>query len=93
MWDLNNENICQKLKTINSDSVQDNSNDPYYTMISASTYGEGEAPDAVIDFHKLCLQKLGLKKDEDRDEDLRDLKCFKNINFSIFGLGNTEYEY
>ena len=62
MSDLNHENIFQKLKTINGDSVQDNSNDTYYAMLLVSTYGEGEAPDTVIDFHKLFLQKLGLKK-------------------------------
>jgi len=93
--DLNHENIFQKLKTINGDSVQDNNTDPYYVMLLVSTYGEGEPPDTVIDFHKLCLQKLGLKKGEDSNEegDLKDLTYFKNMNFCVFGLGNTEYEH
>jgi len=93
--DLNHENIFQKLKTINGDSVQDNNVDPYYVMLLVSTYGEGEPPDTVIDFHKLCLQKLGLKKGENNNEegDLKDLTYFKNMNFCVFGLGNTGYEH
>jgi len=92
--DLNQENIFQKLKTINGDTVQDNNNDPYYVMLLVSTYGEGEPPDTVIDFHKLCLQKSGEKKDDDNPEnDLKDLTFFKNMNYCVFGLGNTEYEH
>jgi len=91
--DLNHENIFQKLKTINGDSVKDNNTDPYYVMLLVSTYGEGEPPDTVISFQELCLQKSGRKKDNNEEGDLKDLMYFKNMNYCVFGLGNTGYEH
>jgi len=86
--DLNQENIFTKLKTIHGDNVADNRDDPYYVMLLVSTYGEGEPPDTVIEFHKLCLRKAGQK-----DEGMKDMTYFNNMKFCVFGLGNTEYEH
>ena len=59
-------------------------------MLLVSTHVEGKPHDVVIDFYKSWLQKLGLKKDQDDNNDgnegesegkghenLKDLTCFK----------------
>jgi len=93
--DLNSKNMFQKLKTINGDAIEEKRDDPYYVILMVSTYGEGEPPDTVLEFHKLCLRKSGVMKGDDEDMnggELKDLTYFCNMSFCVFGLGNTEYD-
>jgi sulfite reductase (NADPH) flavoprotein alpha-component len=49
-----------------------------YAILIASTYGDGEAPDAVRPFYEqLCLQHF---------------PCGQNLNFAVLALGDSNYE-
>jgi sulfite reductase (NADPH) flavoprotein alpha-component len=50
-----------------------------YAVIVASTYGEGEAPDAVRPFYEqLCLQHF---------------PCAQNLSYAVLALGDSTYEH
>jgi sulfite reductase (NADPH) flavoprotein alpha-component len=50
-----------------------------YAIIIASTYGEGEAPDAVRPFYEqLCLEHF---------------PCCENLSYSVLALGDSNYEH
>jgi sulfite reductase (NADPH) flavoprotein alpha-component len=50
-----------------------------YALIIASTYGEGEAPDAVRPFYEqLCLERF---------------PCCENLSYSVLALGDSNYEH
>jgi sulfite reductase (NADPH) flavoprotein alpha-component len=50
-----------------------------YAIIIASTYGEGEAPDAVRPFYEqLCLEHF---------------PCCENLSYAVLALGDSNYEY
>jgi len=49
-----------------------------YAILIASTYGDGEAPDAVRPFYEqLCLQHF---------------PCGQNLNYAVLALGDSNYE-
>ncbi|MBS1822401.1 MAG: sulfite reductase flavoprotein subunit alpha [Acidobacteria bacterium] len=50
-----------------------------YAIFIASTYGDGEAPDAVRPFYEqLCLQHF---------------PCCENLSFAVLALGDSNYEH
>jgi sulfite reductase (NADPH) flavoprotein alpha-component len=50
-----------------------------YAIIVASTYGEGEAPDAVRPFYEqLCLEHF---------------PCCENLSYAVLALGDSSYEH
>jgi sulfite reductase (NADPH) flavoprotein alpha-component len=50
-----------------------------YAIIIASTYGEGEAPDAVRPFYEqLCLEHF---------------PCCENLSYAVLALGDSTYEH
>jgi sulfite reductase (NADPH) flavoprotein alpha-component len=50
-----------------------------YAIFIASTYGEGDAPDAVRPFfEQLCLEHF---------------PCCENLSYSVLGLGDSSYEH
>jgi sulfite reductase (NADPH) flavoprotein alpha-component len=50
-----------------------------YAVIVASTYGEGEAPDAVRPFYEqLCLERF---------------PCCENLSYAVLSLGDSSYEH
>ena len=50
-----------------------------YAILIASTYGDGEAPDAVRPFYEqLCLQHF---------------PCGQNLNYAVLALGDSNYEH
>ncbi len=52
--------------------------DERYAVIIASTYGEGDAPDAVQPFYEqLCLEHF---------------PCCENLSYSVLALGDSNYE-
>jgi NADPH-ferrihemoprotein reductase len=53
-----------------------------FAMFAVATYGEGDPTDNAIDFHRWI-------KDKERDLDENTLKGLK---FTVFGLGNRQYE-
>ena len=53
-----------------------------FVMFTVATYGEGDPTDNAIDFHRWI-------KDKERDLDENTLKGLK---FTVFGLGNRQYE-
>ncbi len=64
----------------------------------ASTYGEGEPTDNAVAFARFLKQGEG--KDDDSDNDGEEKKgeeeintCFAGLEFSVFGLGNKQYEH
>jgi sulfite reductase (NADPH) flavoprotein alpha-component len=50
-----------------------------YAVIIASTYGEGDAPEAVRPFYEqLCLERF---------------PCCENLSYSVLALGDSNYEH
>jgi len=50
-----------------------------YAILIASTYGDGDAPEAVRPFYEqLCLQHF---------------PCAQNLNYAVLSLGDSSYEY
>lgn len=61
-----------------------------------ATYGEGEPTDNAQGFISTLQQKsgiLGPAAKETPDESEFDFKFLEGLDFSVFGLGNTQYEY
>jgi NADPH-ferrihemoprotein reductase len=65
-------------------------------ILISATYGEGEAPDNAIQFANELCDKAGtqiLFQQIKRPEEPLEPTCLQNVQYSVFGLGNKQYDH
>ncbi|GAX10319.1 NADPH-ferrihemoprotein reductase [Fistulifera solaris] len=65
-------------------------------ILISATYGEGEAPDNAIQFANELCEKANtqiLFQQIKHPEEPLEPTCLQNVHYSIFGLGNKQYDH
>ncbi len=75
-------NIKTQIKNISEVSVEDDFNKNIFMVFFVSTYGEGGPSDDAMEFNREIEKKT-----------LFDNLTNNKMNYAIFGLGSTKYEY